>query len=170
MRYKKLPLEIDKNLITLNIIDHLRFEYNNIFFEYNLNKSCDDMLKVFFPKLDFKILPDCVSMTRITTPGAPPHCDEWPVSLNFYLSTGNGTLFCYNLKNGQKPKGSTMYDLADLEIEEKVDVQKFDLILLNTHQIHSVEIPPFYGDRYIFRFIWSKHDFNEIANCIIVKN
>lgn len=169
MKYKKIPLSFGSELITLDLKQDLRFSYGDTFFEYNVGRSCQDMLELFLPKLDFKILPDRVSITRITAPGVGPHCDTWPVSLNFYLSTGNGTLLCYNMLNDEPVDDSKVYNLSELELVEKVNIEQFDLILLNTHQVHSVDLPIGNDDRYIFRFIWSHNTFDEVAEGITIK-
>jgi hypothetical protein len=166
MYYKKYQVNFDRIKLD-EIVGATRFQYSDCFFEYDTLQSVDQLIDLVSPVIKFNIQPDRCSITKMTPPGMIAHCDQWPVSLNFYLTTAGGKTVFYEPKSGVTVTPASSYTDDQIVPVQTFDPEQFDLYLFNTHKIHSVTVPgESQQDRYIFRFVWSNNSFDQIANSI----
>jgi hypothetical protein len=158
---------------TLNIdVDYVKGNLSHsvapVFYEFSI-KNKDYIYKILEKKFNFKIKPLLINLTEIHNPGVIPHCDKWNVALNCYLNAGEETTFFWKEKNSKisylkNLHGTLMYSIDNLEKIKSFVAKKGDCFLINTHQIHSVEVID--TPRIILRFIWFEQDFEKILNSI----
>ncbi len=139
-----------------------------VFYEFSI-KNKDYLSKILEEKINFKIKPLLINLTEIHSPGVIPHCDKWNVALNCYLNAGGEKTIFWKEKNSKidclkNLHGTLMYSIDNLEKIKSFVADQSNCFLINTHQIHSVEVID--TPRIILRFIWFKQDFEKILNSI----
>jgi hypothetical protein len=165
--FKQIQLKLDH--IDIDYIKgNLLYSNSPWFYEFSIRNK-DYLYNILEKKVIFKIKPLFLNLTEIYKPGTNPHCDKWSTALNYYLNAGNETTFFWKEKtpniNFEKTKQGTLrYAFTDVEKTSSFVARKDDCFLIDTHQIHSVEVidPP----RIILRFIWFEQDFEKILNSI----
>ena len=162
--FKKINLPI-LNLNIDTILGNQISSYPN-FFQYSTNIG-------ILEDLQFQITPFLINVTKITSPGVSPHIDGPPVALNYYLNAGqNSTKFWktrnssdMNKFNDDVPKKFLLADL--IQVNEFV-ANTHDWYLFDTKVIHSVTMPKDSDPRFILRFFWKDHSFDEILNSLLL--
>lgn len=140
------------------------------FFEYKI-KNNEYLISVVKDKIKFNIRPDEANLTMIVPPGATPHKDFWPTALNIYVTAGNDVTYYWEQdvnESGEYKNGPSFYK-KDMQPLGTFVANKGECYLLNTHMVHSVDISNKSGPRYILRFVWYKHSFDEVLNSIEIK-
>lgn len=170
--FKKINVSINYKIN--EITGPIRFKLDNSFKEYDLALDISSLIRHFEDQIEFGILPDRTSVTKITNNGIRPHTDAWLVSMNFYLSLAGGVTTFYKLKSGStetiKP-AKVNYDINELVPVQKLEPKLNECYLFNTGIPHSVTINHQDQTRYIFRFIWSYPiTFDTVYNSIKINN
>jgi hypothetical protein len=165
--YKKLNVDLGE-IDFSRIKGNLNNMFGKNFIEYSIN-DIDYLEEVLSKKISFRVKPDRVNITDILNPGAAPHTDFWPVSLNYYVSYTDSkdiTLF-YKKTVGQQVREICMYDPKTLSPIGFFKAKQGDCILLNTHIPHSVKMAETNKEpRTILRFTWFDKTFDEILESI----
>ena len=171
--YKKLDLhfhDIDMEMLRgENVFKKGPFE------EYRI-KDFDYLFTYLKDKIEFLTKPDIVNITEIHMPGAIPHSDTWPSALNVYLNVGNDITYFWKEVTDDPEYEREMvnelkfYQNSKLELIDSFVANINECYLLNTHEIHSVEVKSVSGFRRILRMGWKYIPFSEIHKHIRVIN
>ncbi len=171
MTFKKIQL----NFTELDI-NYLKGEglYSNapVFYEYQI-KNKIYLYQFLKNKIFFKIKPNFVDLIEIHSPGVKPHTDKWSVSLNCYINSSKDVTVIWEQKSvdsliEKTAEGIKRFYQKDLSIKDSFSANSGDCILLDTHQIHSVNIQN--EKRTILRFLWLDQNFENILNSIDIFN
>lgn len=165
--YKKLDL--DFGAIDLSLIKgDPNNSYGKTFIEHPV-KHLEYVLDIIRPKIKFNIRPNRINITDIISPGADPHCDHWPVALNYYFDAdGNDTTYFYKLKNENEyqHREVKIYNKNDLQVVDSFIANRGDCYLLNTHAPHAVYMATENSVRTMLRFTWFNQTFDDVLNSI----
>ena len=144
--------------------------YSNapVFYEYQI-KNKIYLYQFLKNKIFFKIKPNFINLTEIHSPGVKPHTDKWSVSLNCYINSSEDVTVIWGQKLvdslvQKTDEGIKRFYQKDLSIKDSFSAKAGDCILLDTHQIHSVNIQN--EKRTILRFLWIDQSFENILNSI----
>lgn len=164
--FKKLNLPVFD--LSVDILQGEETYHNNRFSEYSIK---DKLLfdEVVLKKLNFQIPPDIINLTKICYPGVGPHKDAYTVVLNYYICAGSDVTQFWKTKNEihrdllLKP---TSFDIEELTRTESIISQVNDWYLLNTKEIHSVQMSTDNSARFILRFCWKYNRYDEILDSL----
>jgi hypothetical protein len=165
--YKKLNVdlsEIDFSRVKGTPINN----FGKNFIEHSI-KDIDYLETFLSKKILFQIKPDMINVTDILTPGADPHTDFRPVTLNYYGSyiDDNDITFFYKKAVGQSVREVCIYDPKTLIPVDAFKAKQGDCILLNTHIPHSVKMAETNTEpRTMLRLGWLDRTFDEILESI----
>jgi len=122
-----------------------------------------------FENLTFQIKPSEINLTKITSPGVAPHKDVWPVALNYYINAGkDSTAFWKSNINRNISNGPTIFNRSELVKVNEFVANTHDWYLFDTKVIHSVDMSKNSNPRFILRFIWRDHSFDEILKSLLL--
>ena len=165
--YKKLNLDFSE-LDLLLIKGNPNNSYGKTFIEHPV-KHLEYVLNIIRSKIKFNIRPNRINITDIVFPGADPHCDHWPVALNYYFDAdGHDTTYFYKLKNENEyqHREVKIYNKNDLQIIDSFVANRGDCYLLNTHIPHAVYMATENPNRTMLRFTWFDKTFDDVLNSI----
>jgi hypothetical protein len=129
-------------------------------------------------QIKFNIRPNA-NISEVIYPGANPHTDKWPTSINFYLDAGNDeTSFWKEIVSsteaGSQPvdrtSGPKSYKEVPLEKTGSFVANTGDCYLMNVWAIHSVKINTMNITRKILRLYWDELSFDEVLQSIEIIN
>jgi len=167
MTFKKIQLNFAGLDISLLKGEGL---YSNapVFYEYQI-KNKIYLYQFFKNKIFFKIRPHHVDLIEIHSPGVKPHTDKWSVSLNCYINSSEDVTFIWEQTSvdsliQKTAEGIKRFHQKDLTIKDSFSAKSGDCILLDTHQIHSVNIQN--DKRIILRFLWIDQSFENVLKSI----
>lgn len=121
-------------------------------------------------KIKFLIEPTDTIITKIIYPGSKPHKDWWSVVLNYYFNaSGDVTYWWKQTQNfvEDDPNAPTVYNFSNLLQTDSFVAKTGDMYLLDTKIVHSIKINDPNEQRYLLKFGWINHSFEEILNSII---
>jgi hypothetical protein len=178
--FKKIKLDLSD--IDMNMIrgGKIRDGYGETFRSYDLLDS-DYFHNFCSTRIKFKIPPDFVNYTEISSFGTQPHRDAVKSVLNYYIDTANAiTLFWLPIdheyngeivesldENGNREKSDVlMYDRTKLRNVGYFMANSHSAYILDTNSIHSVNKLNLNNRRDFFRWLWKDLEFKDLLDNI----
>jgi hypothetical protein len=162
--FKKLNLP--KLDLSVDSLQGMKRYHSNAFTEYLIKHKFNFYINVI-KKLNFKIKPSNFNLTKISYPGSNFHTDAWPVALNYYLSPSDDTTHFWKTKQDTVRNSTTKptgFCISELTWTNSFVAKINDWYLLNTKEIHNVEMNKDSSPRFILRFVWNMNTYEEILN------
>lgn len=165
--FKKLDIDIG-TLDIAKIKGSIVEWKDDVFTQYNI-LNYKYFKSAFIDKFKFKILPTQYHYVEMIYPGVAPHCDPWPVVLNYFIEScirdvDITSIFKNNIQIEHvvhiDPRGTSNYNPTGYDSNNLIHVESYapnagDVYLLNTHKIHSVPISNPETIRKQIRLAWS---------------
>lgn len=139
----------------------------------------DYLFHTLSKQIKFNIIPNA-NISEVIYPGANPHTDKWPTSINFYLeTTGEETSFWKEIKSSLDDSlqtidlstGPRSYKDCPLQKISSFIANTGDCYLMDVWSIHSVKITVPNFTRKILRLYWTDTLFDDVLKSIeIIKD
>ena len=129
-------------------------------------------------QINFSIKPNA-NISEVIYPGANPHTDKWPTSINFYLDVGNDETFFWReinsdieptINRSDRKFGPKSYKEVPLEKAGSFIANKGDCYLMDVWSIHSVKMNTMNSTRKILRLYWDDLSFAQALESIKIIN
>lgn len=141
--------------------------YKNITFEEFEILDLTYLMSQLETKLKFKTPPIFINLTEISPPGTYPHIDKFPTALNYYVNVADGdkTYFWETPPDLKYKDGMSNRCNVINKPNKMLSAKHGDFILINAHNIHSVDVS---SKRTIIRLCWDIPSFKTVLDNIIL--